>query len=150
MKVLIRLRGCAGWSAPLFAYGINRFSHDVKPHCSNCRIITTIFPVPVSVLYIYIYIYIYIKNFLRYLPWRRPVFSHLLHLFHLSQDVCQGSAVKAEKQEWFSLFFVFTALQDYFTHLQLRLDKNWRSQRKVNWPLTSRTSCDPSRAPTHW
>ena len=29
-KVLIRLRGCAGWSAPLlFAYGINRFSHDV-------------------------------------------------------------------------------------------------------------------------
>ena len=30
IKVLIRLRGCAGWSAPLlFAYGINRFSHDV-------------------------------------------------------------------------------------------------------------------------
>ena len=29
-KVLIRLRGCAGWSAPLlFAYGINRFFHDV-------------------------------------------------------------------------------------------------------------------------
>ena len=29
-KALIRLRGCAGWSAPLlFAYGINRFSHDV-------------------------------------------------------------------------------------------------------------------------
>ena len=29
-KVLIRLRRCAGWSAPLlFAYGINRFSHDV-------------------------------------------------------------------------------------------------------------------------
>ena len=29
-KVLIRLRGCAGWSASLlFAYGINRFSHDV-------------------------------------------------------------------------------------------------------------------------
>ena len=29
-KVLIRLRGCAGWSAPLlFAYGINTFSHDV-------------------------------------------------------------------------------------------------------------------------
>ena len=28
-KVLIRLRDCAGWSAPLlFAYGINRFSHD--------------------------------------------------------------------------------------------------------------------------
>ena len=28
--VLIRLCGCAGWSAPLlFAYGINRFSHDV-------------------------------------------------------------------------------------------------------------------------
>ena len=38
--MLIRLRGCAGWSAPLlFAYGINRFSHDVAhittrpPHC---------------------------------------------------------------------------------------------------------------------
>ena len=29
IKVLIRLRGCAGWSAPLlFAYGINKFSHD--------------------------------------------------------------------------------------------------------------------------
>ena len=29
-KVLIRLFGCAGWSAPLlFAYGINRFSHDM-------------------------------------------------------------------------------------------------------------------------
>ena len=29
-KVLIRLRWCAGWSAPLlFAYGINKFSHDV-------------------------------------------------------------------------------------------------------------------------
>ena len=29
-KALIRLRGCAGCSAPLlFAYGINRFSHDV-------------------------------------------------------------------------------------------------------------------------
>ena len=28
--MLIRLRGCAGWSAPLlFAYGWNRFSHDV-------------------------------------------------------------------------------------------------------------------------
>ena len=30
IKVLIRLRGCVGWSAPLlFAHGINRFSHDV-------------------------------------------------------------------------------------------------------------------------
>ena len=29
-KAMIRLRKCAGWSAPLlFAYGINRFSHDV-------------------------------------------------------------------------------------------------------------------------
>ena len=29
-KVLIRLRGCIGWSAPLlFAYGKNWFSHDV-------------------------------------------------------------------------------------------------------------------------
>ena len=29
-KTLIRLRGCAGWSAPLlFAYGINRFSDDM-------------------------------------------------------------------------------------------------------------------------
>ena len=29
-KALIRLRGCAGWSAPLlFAYDINRFSYDV-------------------------------------------------------------------------------------------------------------------------
>ena len=29
-KVLIRLRGCAGRSAPsLFAYAINRFSHDM-------------------------------------------------------------------------------------------------------------------------
>ena len=31
-KVQIRLRGCAGWSAPLwFAYGINRFSHHWAP-----------------------------------------------------------------------------------------------------------------------
>ena len=30
IKVLIRLRRCEGWSAPLLvAYGINRFSHDV-------------------------------------------------------------------------------------------------------------------------
>ena len=30
IEVLIRLCGCAGWSAPLlFAFGINRFSHDV-------------------------------------------------------------------------------------------------------------------------
>ena len=30
IKALIRLHGCGGWSAPLlFAYGINRFSHDV-------------------------------------------------------------------------------------------------------------------------
>ena len=29
-KVLIRLRGCTGWSKPLlYAYGINRFSHGV-------------------------------------------------------------------------------------------------------------------------
>ena len=29
-KALIRLQGCAGWSAHLlFSYGINRFSHDV-------------------------------------------------------------------------------------------------------------------------
>ena len=29
-KMLIRLRRCAGWSAPLlFTYGINRFSHDM-------------------------------------------------------------------------------------------------------------------------
>ena len=30
IETLIRLRGCAGWSAHLlFAYGINRFSHDM-------------------------------------------------------------------------------------------------------------------------
>ena len=30
IKALIRLRGCAGWSAPLlFTYDKNRFSHDV-------------------------------------------------------------------------------------------------------------------------
>ena len=34
--MLIRLRGCAGLSAPLlFAYGINRFSHDVAQSL-NC------------------------------------------------------------------------------------------------------------------
>ena len=42
-KALIRLRGWAGWSAPLlFAYGKNRFSHDVpqiKPglHLMFCK-----------------------------------------------------------------------------------------------------------------
>ena len=45
--MLIRLCGCAGQSAPLlFTYGINRFSHDVaqvKPYCSNFRIILAIF-----------------------------------------------------------------------------------------------------------
>ena len=31
-RALTRLRRCAGWSAPLlFAYGYNRFSHDVAP-----------------------------------------------------------------------------------------------------------------------
>ena len=36
--MLIRLRGCAGWSAPLlFAHGINRFSHE------NIIVITLIF-----------------------------------------------------------------------------------------------------------
>ena len=29
-KALVRLRGCAGWSAPLlYAYAFNSFSHDV-------------------------------------------------------------------------------------------------------------------------
>ena len=46
-KALIRLRGFAGWSAPLlFAYSINRFSHDVaqistggkSKHCENMDI----------------------------------------------------------------------------------------------------------------
>ena len=37
-KVLIRLRGCAGWYAPLlFAYGENRFSHDVAHKCRHIR-----------------------------------------------------------------------------------------------------------------
>ena len=46
-KALIRLRGCADWSAPLlFAYGLNRFSRDVTqlvdkdpmlPHDHNCK-----------------------------------------------------------------------------------------------------------------
>ena len=37
-KVQIRLRGCAGWSAPLlFAYGKNRFSHDVAHICSAAQ-----------------------------------------------------------------------------------------------------------------
>ena len=43
-KVLIRLRGCAGWSAPLlFADGINRFSHDVIHIfvCSFFRILSS-------------------------------------------------------------------------------------------------------------
>ena len=40
-KALIRLRGCAGLSAPLlFAYGINRFSHDVAQ--IKKRVISTI------------------------------------------------------------------------------------------------------------
>ena len=35
-KMLIRLRECAGWSVPLFTYGINRFSHDmVQLHFSD-------------------------------------------------------------------------------------------------------------------
>ena len=43
-KTLIRLRGCAGWSAPLlFTYDKNRFSHDVAHFQINrsylCRII---------------------------------------------------------------------------------------------------------------
>ena len=37
IKMLIRLRGCAGWSAPsLFAYGKNRFSHDVVQVQISC------------------------------------------------------------------------------------------------------------------
>ena len=37
-KALIRLHGCAGWSAPLwFAYGINRFSHDVAHFIVHVR-----------------------------------------------------------------------------------------------------------------
>ena len=35
-KALIRLRGCAGWSAPLlFAYVKNRFSHDMAHSFQN-------------------------------------------------------------------------------------------------------------------
>ena len=35
-KALMRMRGCPGWSGPLlFAYGINRFSHDVAQFNSN-------------------------------------------------------------------------------------------------------------------
>ena len=45
-NALFRLRGCAGWSAPLlFAYGINRFSHDVTQivlrHCSEKLFVST-------------------------------------------------------------------------------------------------------------
>ena len=48
-KALIRLRGCAGWSAPLlFAHGINRFSQDMahtepefdRECCSQCCVFT--------------------------------------------------------------------------------------------------------------
>ena len=36
-KALIRLHRCTGWSAPLlFAYGINRFSHDVAQITESC------------------------------------------------------------------------------------------------------------------
>ena len=39
-KVLIRLRGYAGWYVPLlFAYCINRFSHDAAQLMGNCFII---------------------------------------------------------------------------------------------------------------
>ena len=40
-KALIRLRGCASWSAPLlFAYGINRFSHDVaQMYTCRCELV---------------------------------------------------------------------------------------------------------------
>ena len=38
-KVLIRLCICTGWSAPLlFAYGINRFSHDVAHFIFWCSL----------------------------------------------------------------------------------------------------------------
>ena len=44
-KALIRLRGCAGWSAPLlFAYDINRFSQEVAQmhlYQGTCKWITT-------------------------------------------------------------------------------------------------------------
>ena len=40
-KALIRLHGCAGWSAPLLsAYGIIRFSHDVAYMRSLIRVYT--------------------------------------------------------------------------------------------------------------
>ena len=45
IKALIRLRGCAGWSAPLlFAYGINRFAHDAAQikAPNTCLILSTI------------------------------------------------------------------------------------------------------------
>ena len=38
-KALIRLRGCAGWSAPLlFAYDINTFSHEFAHILLQCKI----------------------------------------------------------------------------------------------------------------
>ena len=43
-KSLIRLRGCAGWSASLlFAYGINRFSHDKAHMCFDDVFLTGLY-----------------------------------------------------------------------------------------------------------
>ena len=38
-KVLIRLYGCVGWSAPLFIYSINRFSHNMAHTVLNLIIL---------------------------------------------------------------------------------------------------------------
>ena len=48
-KALIRLRSCAGWSAPLlFSYGISRFSHNVAHMTTYIRIKEFLF-LPISV-----------------------------------------------------------------------------------------------------
>ena len=81
-KALIRLRGCAGWTAPLlFAYGINRFSRDVAES----------YLAPSDLILVHVFIYIFPCNGFFALP---RLFFHLMELGIMLIKSCLYNSIR--------------------------------------------------------
>ena len=63
-KALIRLHGCTGWSAPLFAYGLNKFSHDVA-HILTALFLRTIISI-LSIMKTLLYTLVIVLTFIQW------------------------------------------------------------------------------------
>ena len=85
-KALTRLRGCAGWSVPLlFAYGINRFSHDVAQIAVFLSIFKTISAAVCLVTGDFVdeTAFLWNKCIMNCSEWCRPCLFSLLHVVSL-------------------------------------------------------------------